>query len=268
MRYINKNSRRGVVNMFADYILSNIDKKYNSIIQVVDFKSFFVVCGQTGSPLILDLNKIKETFYKTNEKLLESLGFKTFNTIDLIEYKEPIPPKTHYFKFYNSQRPLFHEEVVSMANSNDLTNIQSINYTNGLEVELIKEGEINVYTEPNSISVSSTFPYGHSLNMGRIQLYYSEYICNQLLHSLVLNEVEFKYTENVNQDDDLDISFKCNSIYDSDEIKSMVLDIFDFNIERFKSLIVGDYNFENDLNNQLIEKPWLIKDRIKELIPF
>ena len=34
MRLINKNSRRGVVNLLADFILSKIDKKENSIIQV------------------------------------------------------------------------------------------------------------------------------------------------------------------------------------------------------------------------------------------
>ena len=62
MRLINKNSRRGVVNLLADFILSKIDKKENSIIQVSDCGPFMVINGMTTSNEVLDLEKIKKEF--------------------------------------------------------------------------------------------------------------------------------------------------------------------------------------------------------------
>ena len=64
MRKINKNSRRGVVNLFADFILTRIDKKENSIIQVTDCESFMVIHGQTTSKEVLDLDKVKADFFE------------------------------------------------------------------------------------------------------------------------------------------------------------------------------------------------------------
>ena len=58
MRKINKNSRRGIVNLFADFILTRIDKKENSIIQVTDCGPFVVINGQTTSNIQLDIQKI------------------------------------------------------------------------------------------------------------------------------------------------------------------------------------------------------------------
>jgi len=40
MRLINKNSRRGVVNLFSEFVLSKINKTENSIIQVTDCGPF------------------------------------------------------------------------------------------------------------------------------------------------------------------------------------------------------------------------------------
>ena len=49
MRLINKNSRRGIVNLFADFILSKIKKTEKSIIQVTDCGAFMIVNGLTTS---------------------------------------------------------------------------------------------------------------------------------------------------------------------------------------------------------------------------
>ena len=58
MRKLDVNTRRGIVNLFADFILSKIDKKENSIIQVTDFEKFFVIRGITTSKEILDTQVI------------------------------------------------------------------------------------------------------------------------------------------------------------------------------------------------------------------
>ena len=63
MRYINPNSRRGIVNKLADYILNQIDNSQTTRLQVTDFKTFYVVNGNTDSDKVLDLSVIKESFY-------------------------------------------------------------------------------------------------------------------------------------------------------------------------------------------------------------
>ena len=67
MRYINPNSRRGIVNKLADYILNQIDKSQTTRLQVTDFKTFYVVNGNTNSDKVLDLSIIKESFYNENK---------------------------------------------------------------------------------------------------------------------------------------------------------------------------------------------------------
>jgi len=87
MRKINKNSRRGIVNLFADFILSRIDKKENSIIQVTDCESFMVIHGLTTSNTLLDLEKIKIDFTNWFDRELKVVGIDRINTIDLIKYE-------------------------------------------------------------------------------------------------------------------------------------------------------------------------------------
>jgi hypothetical protein len=47
----------------------------------------------------------------------------------------------------------------------------------------------------------------------------------------------------------------------------MVLDVFDFNLNKFQTTILN-YDVSEDLNNPISDKPWLIHDRTKDLIIF
>ena len=71
MRLINKNSRRGVVNLFADFILSKINNSHKSIIQVTDCGAFMVVNGLTTSEDLLDILKLKEEFVESFSLMTE-----------------------------------------------------------------------------------------------------------------------------------------------------------------------------------------------------
>ena len=74
MRLINKNSRRGIVNLFADFIVSKIDPKEKSIIQITDCDVFMVVNGQTTSETELNIDELKNEFNETYKEILKSLG--------------------------------------------------------------------------------------------------------------------------------------------------------------------------------------------------
>jgi hypothetical protein len=103
--------------------------------------------------------------------------------------------------------------------------------------------------------------------MGRLYFYYSEYICNQLFKVINSNKILFKISTLKNQDYDFNIRIISDSIYQEETIKSMVLDVFDFNLNKFQTTILN-YDVSEDLNNPISDKPWLIHDRTKDLIIF
>jgi hypothetical protein len=108
MKYINENSNRGLVNLFSDYIVNQInkDKQYDVVIEVTDCGKFFVVNGMTDSDKILDMIKVKESFLESYKSLLTNFGYENVNIIDLIMYNRDLSKKTEYtFDFYNSSRP-------------------------------------------------------------------------------------------------------------------------------------------------------------------
>ena len=274
MKYINTLSKEGLVNLFADYIIKNINPIHKSRFQVIDFKSFLVVYGATSSDVVIDLNKLRDEFIEENKKLFDFLNLKSLSIIDLIDYREPISPNQYYFTYYKSDRPIYHKEVIKEVNRQtseyNKEFLNNINYTNKLELEFYSPflpDKLNIFNSTNFMSVSSSFPYGYSLNLGRREFYYGEYVCNHLFDILVTDEILFKYTTDV-VEDDLNIDIICDSIYSNKDIKSLVLDVFDFNLNKFSNEYLNEFNIDNDIKNQLDSKPWLVKDRIKDLILF
>ena len=276
MKYINTFSKQGFVNLFADFILKNINPTHKTRIQVVDFKSFLVVFGSTSSDETLDLNKIRDSFTEKNQKLINFMKLKHINIIDLIEYKEPLMQQEVYFEYYNSIRPIYHpkliQEVVTGGNRNynpELLN--SIDYTTKIGLEFyspfMSENSQN-FSSTNFLSTCSTFPHGYSLNVTRGEFYYGEYVSNHLFDLLQTDKIIFNYNkkQNPNPNEDLDVNFICESMYDKSDIRSLVLDTFDFNIEKFNSDFLKDYNFDLDLTNPFDDKPWLVKNKIRDII--
>jgi hypothetical protein len=149
MRLINKNSKRGIVNLFADFILSKIDKNENSIIQVSDVGSFYVINGITTSETFLDVNLIRDEFTEKFQDILTSLEIKSLNVIDIIKYNQEI---------------------------------------GNIEKGWVKVNKHPFVEEPeplSEISINSEFPYGHSLNCGRLMVYYTHYMFNQVYSTIM-----------------------------------------------------------------------------------
>lgn len=276
MKYINENSNRGIVNLFADFLVKEINKTqtYDAVIEVTDCGKFFVVNGMTNSDKILDLVKIKEIFFENHKSQLKNFGYDFINIIDLIVYNRDLKKKTDYtFDFYNSERPIYHNNIIVNILEFPQPKFNSITYNNRLEYELdySEEDTSNLeYYTYSPLNITSEFPHGYSLSMGRQELYYSEYICNQLFDVILstnkYTQLTFKYSSiKVDEDNQIDISV--NSIYPKKDIISMVLDVFDFDMLVFNDRI-KDYDIMEDITNPFGDKPWLVKDRIKDLILF
>jgi hypothetical protein len=63
------------------------------------------------------------------------------------------------------------------------------------------------------------------------------------------------------------ININTTSVHNNESIISMVLDVFDFDMLKFKSTIKS-YDIIGDLTKPFDKKPWLIKDCIKDLVIF
>jgi len=274
MKYINNLSKEGFVNQFADFIVKNIDSKHKSRFQEIDFKSFLVIYGATSSDVVLDLNKIRDSFIEKNQKLVGYLNLKHINIIDLIDYREPLTQSEYFFTYHKSSRPIFHQTLIDELNKKTTYNkefLNNINYTDKIELEFYSpflSDKLNIVNSTNFMAVTSSFPYGFSLSLGRREFYYGEYICNQIFDILKTDKILFKYSSNINQDEDLNIELNCDSMFSFEKIKSLVLDVFDFNLDKFTNDYLKDYDIELDIKNQLGDKPWLVKDRTKDLILF
>jgi hypothetical protein len=229
MRKLEKNTRRYFVNLFADYILSKFDKSENTIIQVTDCENFVVVNGQTTSSKVLDLNDIKYEFSGWFDDLLSSLDIKEINLIDVIKYEQEIPEFSK--GWINVNKSLYVEE----------------------------------YEPISEINISSEFPYGHSLGCGRGMYYYSHYIFNHMYSLLGVDQLYFRYSNQLDENEDYKIKVVSKSSINNSKIESLVLDVFDMDLTEFKERL-SNYQLFDDITDPNSQKPYLVQDRLKDVI--
>lgn len=223
------NTKQGVVNLFADYILKKIGQSTQTIISVANLNDI-VICvnGVTETSTILDLQELKEEFNKEYSEICEATGFnKIVGLIDLVAYESKPTGHSRWFSFVKNEN-----NIIETTNNDD-----------------------------NFLQITSKFPHGHSLTVGRELLYYSEYIAHNILTPTDSEKIDIKITKNKLDEYDQEIYIKTYSkYYSTDKIKSLILDIFDFNFEDFGG-IINKYDIMNDLLNPTQEKPWQIKDK-------
>ena len=229
MRKLEKNTRRYFVNLFADYILSKFEKSENTIIQVTDCGNFILVNGQTTSKNVKNLNDIKYEFSAWFDDLLSSVGIKELNILDVIQYDQEINDFKKAWVHVNKNIYVESDEPIS------------------------------------EISVSSEFPDGHSLGCGRGIFYYSHYIFNHMYSLLGVNNIYFKYSNELNDDEDYKIQVVSDSKLPNDVIESLVLDVFDMDLTEFSKKL-SNYQFFDDITDPDSKKPYLVQDRLKDII--
>ena len=229
MRKLEKNTRRYFVNLFADYLLSKFDKSENTIIQVTDCETFVVVNGQTTSDKEINLNDLKYDFMDEFSDLFKSLEIKDINVIDIIRYEQ---------------------------NIDDLSKAW-VRVNKSVYVE-----EEDPFVE---ISITSEFPYGYSLGCGRGIYYYSHYMFNQMYTLLGVDNLMFKYNSELDENEDHKIKIVSDSTLPKQTIKDLVLDVFDMNVKKFSGYL-NNYNLIEDITKPEDPKPYLVQDRLEDII--
>lgn len=231
-----KNSKLFSINLFSDYILSQVPKKENFIIQIADCQNFLVLKGKTSIEEPLDILKLKTDFCEEYKNvLIDKFGT---HTIDLIDYGQKIESNDfETFEFYNSE---------NFTNTSD-------------EVNKLKLG---TEIKNRDLVFVSQFPFGYSLTMGRTIYYYALLLMNSIPTSFHYEKIKMSIPKKFNEE-------QFHLVVDGEideKLKSFFLDHFDFNFKSFEKKIL-DYNFLNDLMKPF-ELPTFVTDIPKDMVFF
>jgi len=228
--------RKKTVNLFADFLVSKFGN--NSRFEVIDVKNFIIILGETDKKEYVDFNNIKEEF------LLIYDSVPSFNTIDLIKYDCNISYEPTYFTYYNTDRCIFDNNKIN-------------SFLNKTETYL------------NIHSVKSEFPHGYGLNCGRFEFYLGEYISNHIFNFTNSDEIKIFYDsrEKVIEDFILKIEL-VNSVLPVDFVWGLLMDVF-FTKDNLAQMreIIFNYDITLDTFDVLGSRPWLIKNKIHDLLP-
>jgi len=201
MKILSKSSREFFVNSFSEFILSKIPIKENTIIQVVDCENFYVVKGKTTFKEILDLNKIKNEFYTENPELKNEKNL--LNTIDLIDYGSKLNDVEKFSGiFYNTDNCSFNKK--NMEHESPLV-------------------------------VTSNFPFGYSLEMGRILYFFAKRLVYNIPPNYVFDKLIVTIKKNKS---DIDILFEEEDGTVLETLNSLFLDCTDLSLQKFKKEVV------------------------------
>jgi hypothetical protein len=239
MKYIDLNSKKGFVNLFADYILGYFD--HTTVIEVLDCGPFLVVRGETELTNVIDLIPIKKNFLEK----YQNYNIKNLNIIDIISYNVKNEYKGQWFKYYNNERPIYSDS----------------------EIRKIENNKDKIKFEYPSITITSQFPHGYGLDKGRFDYYFGEYVTNHILNITNADSIEIKYLPSLGIEDlVLKLNLE-NSLLGKKHVLSLLLDTFytKENISELRKL-VESYDILEDLKNPLDMKPWLIKNKIEDVV--
>lgn len=265
MKLINPKSKRAFVNLFSDFIMQKLGKNTKTIIQVTLYNNFIVIFGKTNSEIDLNIEEIKKEFFEYNSDLFKQISLdENIGTLNLIEKNSDyfkINCYRHYLDLYNTERPLYHKNVINFNTPGDY---DTLDWKDGIFLEIPHNSILPTDSFKFSpLQITSEFPYGYSLNVGRSLIYYAEYIALNIFPTISMEKFKLLITNQKNTDGDQIIEFKTKSPYRESKIESLILDNFNFDLEKFSEKF-DTYDFCDEIKNLSSDKPWLIKDIVAQ----
>lgn len=245
----NTGSRILITNLFADFILSKIPFKEDTIIKVVDCTNFFVIKGKTSYNQVLELTTLLDEFLKKYEDHIGKV--KLSHTVDLIEYDVKMDnPKDFEFVYHNTVNCSYHHsQIESYENKKSSYDYNSV---------------VTEITDEEMVSVSE-FPYGYSLGQGRLHYYYGKHIFYSIPTNYPVNTLIFNMSKNKKEDGEPIFSVRSStSIINDMTLTSAILDVFDFDMSWLDKEIkkvdwslellnpLEEYDFIKKINKNLV----------------
>jgi hypothetical protein len=135
---------------------------------------------------------------------------------------------------------------------------------------------LNEYTDFKGDKIQPNYPfvsdsiYGKNLNSSKLYEIYLKYISYNIFEKQICKGIKFNLHYNGNirnlnwETMEFDVSSdKC--IVSEEWLKSLILDLFDFNYKYIKKHLSLDlYDFENEILSK--DKCWMIRDKTTEMI--
>ena len=245
-------SRLSLVNLFADFILNQIPKEEESIIQVVDCFNFYVIKGKTTYNEPLNIGKLKDEFIIKFEELIGDI--KLTHTIDLIEYDSKLKPSDSLtFAYHNTENCSYN-------------NIQINSYKDDDTVSYDYQYYLKPILENKNLIFCSEFPHGYSLNQGRLLYYYGKHIFYNIPSSYPVSTLVFEMSTKKDESGEQIFLVKNKNNEVDNTLTSAILDVFDFNTSWLETDI-KKVDWFIEITNPLEDYNFL-KKRIKDFIIF
>lgn len=262
-------------NLLANKVITefnNIDENHITDINVIDLENFIVIKGKTTINKSINYSKVFKNYFNS---LCEN--DKVFNVIDLIEYGS------------NQINDLININLSVLSEDNILLN--NLNYNSQGEYHIINTNKtilysndklfeylntLNEYTDFKGEKIQPNYPfvsdsiYGKNLNSSKLYEIYLKYISYNIFEKQICKEIKFNLHYNGNirnlnwETMELDVSAdKC--IVSKEWLKSLILDLFDFNYKYIKKHLSLDlYDFENEVLSK--DKCWMVRDKTTEMM--
>jgi hypothetical protein len=245
-------SRLSLVNLFADFILNQIPKEEESIIQVVDCFNFYVIKGKTTYNEPLNIGKLKDEFIIKFEELIGDI--KLTHTIDLIEYDSKLKPSDSLtFAYHNTENCSYN-------------NIQINSYKDDDTVSYDYQYYLKPILENKNLIFCSEFPHGYSLNQGRLLYYYGKHVFYNIPSSYPVSTLVFEMSTKKDESGEQLFLVKNKNNEVDNTLTSAILDVFDFNMSWLETDI-KKVDWFIEITNPLEDYDFL-KKRIKDFIIF
>jgi hypothetical protein len=245
-------SRLSFVNLFADFILNQIPKEEESIIQVVDCFNFYVIKGKTTYNEPLNIGKLKDEFIIKFEELIGDI--KLTHTIDLIEYDSKLKPSDSLtFAYHNTENCSYN-------------NIQINSYKDDDTVSYDYQYYLKPILENKNLIFCSEFPHGYSLNQGRLLYYYGKHVFYNIPSSYPVSTLVFEMSTKKDESGEQLFLVKNKNNEVDNTLTSAILDVFDFNMSWLETDI-KKVDWFIEITNPLEDYDFL-KKRIKDFIIF
>jgi hypothetical protein len=88
---------------------------------------------------------------------------------------------------------------------------------------------------------------------------------NQMYTLLGVDNLMFKYNSELDENEDHKIKIISDSTLPKQTIKDLVLDVFDMNVKEFSECLTN-YNLIEDITKPEEPKPYLVQDRLEDII--
>jgi hypothetical protein len=225
MRRYKLNSRQGLCNLFAEYVVEEISEggKYDTMISVSDCESLILVKGFTKREDIIDVKEILNKFISKYWSEFQFIDLQKVSTLDMISFGEQKKFKEKKLKF---------------------------NFNRDVQ---FPKFDMNIVNTP---IVTSEFPYGFSKNYLKNLYLYLEHIIYNIQNHFGYTFIEFTVEEDYRGNVEI-IEIITDSIYPTAKIKSIIYDNFEMNVSEINDL-VKEQDFIRDLSYSINGSQWFV----------